>query len=95
MNKEYKPPDVEVAVEMGKRQPDWKNCQDLRFEEGSEDAGKGMLHSNDREECNSAQGELVVGMHTCMGYHSQVPEPELVIGHKAQQLARAHTKLGI
>jgi hypothetical protein len=95
MDKEHKLPDAEVVVEMGKRQPDEKDFQDLRSEGGSEDAGKGMLHSNDREGCNSAQGELVVGMHTCMGYHSQVLEPEPAIDHRAQRPARARTTLGI
>jgi len=90
MYKGHKSPGVEVVVETGKRQPEWEGCQDLRSEGESEDASKGMLHSNDREGCNSAQGELVVGMHTCMGYHSQVSElgPEI---HKAQQPARART----
>lgn len=53
------------------------------------------MRSNDREGCNSAQGELVVGMHTCMGYHSQEPGLEAVKDRKAQRPARAHIAWGI
>lgn len=94
-DKEHKPPGVEVVVEMGKRQLDWKDFQDLRSEGRSEDEGKGMLYSNDRGGCNSAQGGLVAGMRTCMGYHNLEPELEPVIGHKAEQPVRAHTTWGI
>jgi hypothetical protein len=94
MGRKHKLPEAEVGV-VSKRQPDCQDCQDLGSEGTSGDAGRGMVHSNDREGCNSAQGELVVGMHTCMGYRSQVLEPEPGISREAQQLARARTTWGI